>query len=317
MNRITDQELEVLQKKANRGAKMVVVTAVLVFFIILGLILWGWFSVNDGLGDKKEFLESIIPYILCSGAVAIGGGFLAYLIFMKNPYERFNCAFKDSYILSTIQSTNRYQNLSYSKFKGFSYDDIRNGAVINCGDRKYFSSEDMLTGQYRNVQFCFSDVKTQKIVIRNNKGDIETIFQGQVIRLDRFDHRKVSDGYLQIFQKKFLFDIQGWTGQHKIEMEDMVFNQKFQVYAEDEHNAFYILTPQMLEKITEFSQSVGEQVAISFYGETMFVAINGWGSAFDAKIDVPIAEQKEQILKDVQVIEKAVDILLNIPVVNR
>lgn len=309
MNRMTDQELEVLRKKAKRGFNITIAATIILFIVLLVLQICIWNHKYGRLGNKDGYFMDLAGIVMVSVSLAIGGSYLAFLIFMKIPYKKFNCEFKEKYVLSTIQDTNLYQNLSYSKFQGFSYDNIRNAAVINCGESKYFSSEDMLSGEYKNVRFCFSDVETKKITIRNQKRCLETIFCGQVIRLDYIDNKKISDGYLQIFQKKYLSDLRGWKAEHKIQVEDTLFNQKFDIYSEDEHNAFYILTPSMLEKVTEFSNTVENQVAISFHGKTMFVAINGFASAFDANINEPVAEQKEKILKDVQVIKKAVDIL--------
>ncbi len=83
---------------------------------------------------------------------------------------------------------------------------------------------------------------------------VEPIFEGQIIQFTDFDRSKESHGYVQIFEKKFISSIKGWTEKHKILTENEVFNSRFEVFATDEHNAFYILTPKLLELIMRFEE---------------------------------------------------------------
>ena len=41
----------------------------------------------------------------------------------------------------------------------------------------------------------------------------------------------------------------------------------------DEHNAYYILTPQRMEKIMEFADAVEGQISLVFYDEKLFAAV--------------------------------------------
>ena len=86
-----------------------------------------------------------------------------------------------------------------------------------------------------------------------------SVFHGQVMHFASFDEVKKSSGHLQIFEKRFASTISGWTAEHEIHTEDEAFNHRFRVFAADEHNAFYILTPRMLEQITQFADHAGAQ----------------------------------------------------------
>ncbi len=89
-----------------------------------------------------------------------------------------------------------------------------------------------------------------------------------------------------------------------------MFNSRFEVFATDEHNAFYILTPKLLELIMRFEEDIDGQIAITFLGSLMFVAINRLGSMFDGKLDRKIEDQKELIRKDDEILRHAGDILI-------
>lgn len=121
---------------------------------------------------------------------------------------------------------------------------------------------------------------------------------------------KESAGYLQIFERKFASDIVGWTAEHEIQTENEAFNQRFRVFAADEHNAFYILTPRMLEQITQFANQVNAQIAISFCGSSMFVAIDRLYSILDASFHVPVSKQTQMILNDVELLRQAGELLI-------
>ena len=102
----------------------------------------------------------------------------------------------------------------------------------------------------------------------------------------------------------------GRTAEHEIQTENEAFNHRFRVFAADEHNAFYILTPKLLEQITQFANQAGAQVAISFCGSSMFVAVNRLESILDASFHVPVPEQKQFILKDVELLRQAGELLI-------
>ena len=73
----------------------------------------------------------------------------------------------------------------------------------------------------------------------------------------------------------------------------------------------------MMEKITAFSDAAGKQVAVSFRGSSMFVAIAGRGSMFEPVDDIPVPEQGPGILEDIGILQMAGDILLAVQAVER
>lgn len=306
MQTITDQELEVLRLKARgRYRVMLACTGIAALAILYGI--WKLMAQE---ADDSMFVKVGATLF---GTFTVSCGVLAffYWLLFKKPYKVFNDAFKDRYVLSTIQEMGIFGQLHYDPKGGFTHDDIRNAAVVACADKRYFESEDLLTGCYQNVRFAFADVTTRRLVRRGKRSEVETVFDGQVIRFDRFDHQKISNGHLQIFQKEFLSDLRGWTAEHRIESDSAAFNSKFQIYAADEHNAFYILTPHLMEKIQRFQETVGEQIAVTFRGEAMFVAISRTRSIFDGVVDVPVAEQKALLLGDMDLLKNAGDIFLS------
>ncbi len=302
---ITEEALEKLRHKAKRRTYA---TYILAAIVCIAALPAGYQVLDD---PTIHIALRIAETIFAAAIVGCGALGLFWLLLAKRAYSRFEDAFKNKYVLPLIAAQPGFSDLRYDKKAGFHWDEIRNAAVVACGDAKYFESEDLLMGNYEGIPFKFSDVTTQRIVYRNKKNRIEEIFSGQVLGFKQYNDQKESDGHLQIFQKEFLSNIKGWTAAHKIETDHQLFNKKFQIYAADEHNAYYMLTPQMMEKIIEFSEAVGEQIAVTFRGGYMFIAICRIRSMFNPYVDTPVSEQTKLILEDISILQKAKDILIS------
>ncbi len=262
-----------------------------------------------------EIMGWVLTFIV-AGVIACMLLALFWWLIADRADKKFRHAFKCQYVMQTIETLPGFRELLYSPYQGFTHDEIRNAAVVNCGDQKEFASEDLLTGICGDVRFRFSDVITKR-EIRRTRGrrDVQECFSGQVIELERFDDRKVSNGHVQVFQKEFLSDLRGWTAKHRIKTENEEFNRRFQVYAADAHNAYYILTPLMMEKIEAFSRAVGAQVAVTFRGKSVFVAIAGRRSMFDPADHTPVDQQQGRILEDISLLQKAREIIASAVVI--
>lgn len=298
-------QLDQLQKKAQaRYRVMFILTALL--FVVLAVLLGRY-----GFGtDANPLFKRIAAAVCVSGAIALAFCGIFYLLLVKKSYDAFNLYFKQHYVLPLIEQSGYFENLSYSPHNGFSYDEIRDSAVVATGDPKYFHSEDFLSGSYQGIGFLYGDVETKHIVRSGKKREVRTIFEGQIMRFSSFDDNKRSFGHLQIFENAFLSNLKGWTAQNKIQTEDEVFNNRFQIYSADSLNAFYILTPRMMEQITKFADEIGEQICITFTGSMMYVAIHRTRSMFDAYVDQPIQQQQEDIEQDVKMLCRAGDLLI-------
>ena len=309
---VSDQELEQLRRKCRSRLKISAVLAAAVYLALLCFLVWSFF-----LGDPE--LRARIDAPLAEKAVTILAGPLViavlawvflYWLIVKPDYEHFNSLFKGKYVVSTIQETGLFQDLSYHPTGGFTHDEIRNAAVATCGDKRYFESEDMLSGCYQGLRFRYCDVSTARVTGAGKRRREESLFHGQVIHFSSFDEVKKSSGHLQIFEKDLASHPVGWTAEHEIHTENEAFNRRFLVFAADEHNAFYILTPKMLEQIIQFADRTDTQIAISFCGASMFVAIHRIHSILDASLHVPVPEQKQAILKDMELLQQAGDLLI-------
>ena len=305
-----EEQLEKMRLKAKNLEKVVVVLSVvmLLVYIAIGYLLA---TQENGIGTlsgmKAVFFIAEIIFVVA--VVAVGTGLLLWLIIVKHAYDKFNLSFKSKYVQQVISSIEGFEKLQYVPKGGFTWDDVRNAAAVNCGDKRYYDSEDLLMGEYENIRFQISDVCTRKMVRMSKKNRVEEIFSGQMICLDQFDDTKRSNGHIQIFEKKFMSNMVGWKAENEIHTENEIFNSRFSVFAHDEHNAYYILTPQRIEKIMHFADVMNGQVSFVFRDEKLFVAVRR-DSMFDASIDEPVSKQTKNITEDAEFIQMAKEILI-------
>lgn len=307
---IQEAQLEKMRLKAKKLEKVVIVLSVvmLLVYIVVGCMLA--FQEN-GIATLSgvEAVIFVVEIILVVAVVALGTGLLLWMIIVKHAYDKFSLGFKSKYVLPVINAVEGFEKLQYVPKGGFTWDDVRNAAAVNCGDKRYYDSEDLLMGEYENIRFQISDVCTRKMVRMSKKNRVEEIFSGQMICLDQFDDKKKSNGHVQIFEKKFMSNMIGWKAENEIHTENEVFNSRFSVFAHDEHNAYYILTPQRMEKIMHFADVMNGQVSFVFRNEKLFVAVRR-DSMFDASMDEPVSKQTKNILQDAEFIQMAKEILI-------
>lgn len=227
-----EEQLEKMRLKAKNLEKVVIVLSVvmLLVYIAIGYLLA---TQENGIGtlSAMKAVIFIAEIIFVVAVVAVGTGLLLWLIIVKHVYDKFNLSFKSKYVQQVISSIKGFEKLQYVPKGGFTWDDVRNAAAVNCGDKRYYDSEDLLMGEYENIRFQISDVCTRKIVRMSKKNRVEEIFSGQMICLDQFDDTKRSNGHIQIFEKKFMSNMIGWKAENEIHTENEIFNSRFSVFA--------------------------------------------------------------------------------------
>lgn len=303
--------LESLQKKSRRSYYFAAAFSAAVFLVIASALFFLLLTTPDGISYLKESpAEMITGATILPALLAVGIYFFLYHLFVKRTYETFNQAFKGAYVLQTVETAGGFSDLSYTPKGGFSYNELRDSLVVNSGEYKYFKSEDQLSGTLYAVPFSYSDVVTQYLKRNGKKSEIRTIFSGQVMRFTLPEDFKWSFGHLQIFEKEFLSNLKGRTAPYKVQTENEAFNRRFEIFAADEHNAFYLLTPRMLEQIARFADFANCQIALTFVGMSLYVAVDRPHSMFNASIRQSLAKQKQLIFNDALLLKKAGEILL-------
>lgn len=282
------EELEKLRKKT----KNILIFGIIISIIITALVYY--YFKNIAVLGISFTLSMIIIIIIYSG--------------QKNKYVSL---YKETFVLKALQSA--FNNLIYKQDRGISRDTIRNTGMINMGDR--YSSNDYISGNYKGVNFIQSDIHIEeKIETTDSDGHRTTtyitLFMG---RWMIFDFNKTFKANVQVCQKGFWNAKRGnWYDNikyKKVEMEDEAFNKNFSTFAQNEHDAFYILTPSLMEKIKKLSNDIRGSLLFCFIDNKLHIGINNNEDSFECSIFKKIDVEKimNDITEDIKLITDFID----------
>lgn len=245
---------------------------------------------------QKAYLIYVIPIVLIffgfpvipkldivAGAVfgvlllAVSSGFLFAsntTSWMNRQYQEL---YKNVFVVSVLNQM--FSDVQVNWEHGFTRQDIEQMGILKLGNQ--FSSEDLIRGTYEGISFVQAD-----IVIWNESGsgadqDTTTYFQGRVFV---FDLDKSSIHSVAVCSKNFQY-YGNLNGIHHdmVRLESESFNRKFKVMATYPVDAFYVLTPQVMECVNALYQRTGN-IAMRYLGRKLYVAVNTKGNAFDGNI---------------------------------
>ena len=285
---MTIEEVELLRKKAKKNALIGI-------FSSIGL------AVLVSLITKGPFLFFFIIII----------GIVITSIINKKPTREFTMAFKEVFVKKSLETA--FTDLVYEPEKGLNSTIIANTRMMNMGDR--YTSNDFISGRYKDISIVQADVHIEeKHQTTDSDGHTTTtwvtIFRG---RWMVFDFNKLFKANIQVSQKGFGNSrISNWGAQvkyKKVMMENQAFNNSFRTYAQDEHEAFYILTPSLMEKIKNLTNNISGKLLFCFVDNKLHIGLQNGKDSFEHSIYKQIDEEQvtNEISKDIKLITDFVD----------
>lgn len=173
---------------------------------------------------------------------------------------------------------------------------------------------DHVRGTYRGVHVELSDIRlmtvstytaTDKDGNPRTEEKRKTVFQGQWLILD--------------FHKELSADLCVFEGGRKrsgqIETESTAFNEKFGISCDSAHDAFYILTPHMMEHLMTMDQRTGGNIYLHFLKEgKVHAAVNSGRDHFEAgSLEyVKVSELLRRFRDEVWYVTDLIDTLLTV-----
>lgn len=241
--------------------------------------------------------EAVFAYAICIAGVVSALYFARNTSALKAEYKNI---YKNTFVKSMLGSM--LDNVEYDWRRGFLGTEVIQFGIVRMGN--CFNSEDYISAEYRNVKFRQADV-----VIKNVRGSgrnrrVETYFQG---RMFEFNYQSKLVSNVKIFSKAYVSRLN--LNDNRVEMEDVDFNTNFNVYSAAPHDAYYILTPPMMEKLRAVSRRY-ENIAFRFAPGKLYVGINTYDS-FDAGVTRKLSfpEEQARMKKDVQVIIDIIEMI--------
>ena len=242
-------------------------------------------------------LQSSIPVIgvvvAIIGIIVIIVGSVKFSILKKH--------FKNTFLRDLISKT--FDNAQYYPTRGMDKKTVYDTNLVKKADR--YSSEDLITGSIDGVDFETCDLKLEERHVRHTKNGTQvyyvTYFLGRFFEFEFPKEFKskiiVTEGMISTWFSKF----------KKIELESVEFNKKFKTYTLNEHDAFYVLTPHLMESILELKRVNPGTLALAFTGKKLNIAINNNRNTFEISMFKKIDTNTiTQLVRDLNVIKDIV-----------
>lgn len=295
------EELKQLQLQIIKKNKICNIIGIIVFLVLTSATVI-YFKIKN---ITMELMFATTPFAMLI--------YLFTVIYIKSKangknIDRFNNEFKNIFVLGSLKKI--FEDITYYPNKGFSKDFIREVGMIDTGDS--YSSNDYISGKYKNITFQQSDIHIQEKHEEEDKdGKKETVWETTFMgRVMIFDFNKRFKANIQVASYYFGANSLPWSKRFsRVKMEDVEFNNTFRVYAESEHEAFYILTPHFMEKLKDITKKLKCGIMFCFVDNKLHIAVDNSKDSFEYNVFKPINEQliEESITKDIKLITNFVD----------
>lgn len=280
-------ELEKLRKQIMKKQDIVILIGIpIILFLIFGC-------------KNLETSDVIWTVILVVLFMFIISKILTYV-----DISKYNKMYKEQFVLNVLSK--HFTDLTLDTSQGIDEEAIDGLQIMKMGNRYY--SNDHLTGKYKNIHFEVSDVVINHVTEDSDGGKTTTTyFRGQWFI---FDFYKEFHTNVAIVENNFYYKTIPST-MKKIELEDVAFHNMFEVYGEDEHEVFYLLTPKVMENLRKANETITGSMLIGFKDNKLYIGLNDDYDFFEPDIYTEIDNEKEtsKIEKDLSVIINFIDIL--------
>ena len=233
--------------------------------------------------------------VLFIGAMVL---IVVFSIQVSKERKEFKRIYKENFVVGALQEI--LGNVTYNPMYGFSEQEVAKTGIIQMGNR--FSSEDYIEGCYDGVHFKQSDVVVKRVVKSGKNTHTYIHFSGRLFEFECPQSENVST---LLFSKNYAYPGHGLGMRYdKIKMENEAFNKRFKIRAVRDIDAFYILTPHMMECVDNILMKA-KSVGLHFTNNKLYLGINYGGmKAFDANMNRPLiyADEVARIKADTGVI---------------
>lgn len=238
------------------------------------------------------------------------GGFVIWFISVgisQKGTTKISKELKDILITKIVRET--FPDCTYSMETGI---DLREVMATNMLHRpaRYFS-EDMISSTYKNIPFVVSDIKLQDKHTSTDKNGHKkttytTYFLGKIIKIDLL---RDLDLTLKIYEKTTFSLFSGSDKKlNKVETESIAFNKKFNTFSSTEQDAFYVLTPQIQEKIMSLESKFTGTMHFCFKNGVFYCLINDSVNGLEVDINKSIdLEWYKSIISELNLTPSIID----------
>lgn len=214
------------------------------------------------------------PYFLIGLAICVGA-----LIFMVITSAGLGKKYRELYKSTMVDRVAReyFPEYEYLPTQGFRRDYLKELGIMSFGSD--YESEDMLKGVYNGVPFTRADVYIADTSTDSEGNSTTTVyFRGQWLEIEpnksfRTDLQIIQKGFGFTNRKKSIFT-RKTERRHVLETEDVEFNKNFQCLCQNDAEAFYLLTPTLMQSIMRLSEVLPYKMMIAYVDNKLHVLVD-------------------------------------------
>lgn len=264
------------------------------------------------------FLFGLFSFFLLSplGILLSLAGVLLFIFWANKVRRTYVNEYKQGLVRTSLNEM--FSDVAFFPSAGIPWETVRDTQMMYTGDR--FTSNDLITAKYNGIPFTQSDVHIQE---EHTDSDghtyYSTVFRGRWII---FDFNKELFRNLQVVSKDFTGDKKkgGFLSNlfssksekyEKISFENEAFNKAFTVYGQNQQEAFYVLTPHIMESLLNLKSASRSPLMLMFVNGQLHVASQTGKDAFEPSVfrKTNVARDKQSIIADIRVITSFADAL--------
>ncbi|MBR5713041.1 MAG: DUF3137 domain-containing protein [Lachnospiraceae bacterium] len=248
---------ENLKRKQN-GIRLFLAVSVVVSIVILYLFFKGAKSMGNPMLIFFGIFLCIVPWVL----------FYQKRKLYRNEYKEF---------VVNRAAQGMFDNYLYSPKAGFDSGEIRATGIMMLGNR--YHSEDMVEGVYKGVNFRRADMYIAQHVQSGKSSYTIVYLRGSWLTFT-YNKRFISDlqirtkGFRYAFKKTSRLFTREADRRHSFETENVAFNNEFECTCQEDTEAFYLLTPHVMQMLMLLKCEFGCEFMVGFVNNQLHFALN-------------------------------------------
>ncbi len=238
-------------------------------------------------------LNNSLAFMIVSGVFIIG--MIVCIIIMTHINKKWKKVFHEQIMPKFLE--NAYPGSKFYPSKGYSQDEFMKPRFFQRPDR--YTCNHLLEATYGQTSFSMMDYQLERISV-DKDGNVyySTYAKG---RYFDFSFPREFKGEVRVIEKSGIFDFT-FTKLQKVELESVAFNKKFKTHATDQLTAFYVLTPQVQEKMLELESLFRGKVYYAFIGKHLYIAVNDSRSSFNLSLMKKLnIDRISGVMKDISI----------------
>lgn len=281
-------ELEQDRRKAKRHSAFALFWAAVFIFTLAAVLLW--VGHVGTLGGSVEYRKNLImPGIIVGAPLCLISLLVACRLYTLATRARFHyCqAYKSRVFSAAIRLLN--PTFEYRPDPGISYERFRQSRMfLHRHSIDTYLSEDHVQGLQGATAFEFAEVRCgyhkNPLLTPKHEPTYQPVFHGLYFIADFNKHFATSTLVLprnRELPRTRLFEIWGSKTDLLIHLEDPEFDRQFIVYADDELEVRYLLTPALMQRILALSRARPWPISLSFLNDQLHLALEDYRDLFE------------------------------------